>query len=148
MRGSPGGVGPGHGLSRVPNCPVLTGQCVWCSTELLKWELDTLSVECPYRNYMAWCRREQSGCTVLAEIQIPSRRSAVKPLQDRASITYKSAGSLTVTMEKLQISDSGVYWCAVDPKHTRLREVVLSVFKSEYLPRSQGLGVVFTALSL
>ncbi|KAM4885364.1 polymeric immunoglobulin receptor-like [Sylvia borin] len=95
--------------------------------ELLKWELDTLSVQCPNWMGMAWCRREQTGCTVLVER--PFRRSAMKPLQDRASITSNTAGVLTVTMEKLQISDSGVYWCALDSGRTRIMEVVLSVFK-------------------
>uniref|UniRef100_A0A8C3R790 Ig-like domain-containing protein n=1 Tax=Cyanoderma ruficeps TaxID=181631 RepID=A0A8C3R790_9PASS len=108
--------------------------------ELLKWELDTLSVQCPFRYGMAWCRREQTGCTVLAERQT-SRRSAVKSLRDRASITYDTADALTVTMEKLQTSDSGVYWCAQGSGRTQVhREVVLSVFKSEYLPCSQCPG--------
>ncbi|XP_063274634.1 trem-like transcript 1 protein isoform X2 [Prinia subflava] len=98
-------------------------------TEVLRWELDTLSVQCPFRNAMAWCRSEQRGCTVLAEIQIPSKRSAAESLQGRASITYYTQGALTVTMRKLQTRDSGVYWCAEDPGLTRIKEVVLSVFK-------------------
>ncbi|XP_066191823.1 polymeric immunoglobulin receptor-like [Sylvia atricapilla] len=97
--------------------------------ELLKWELDTLSVQCPNWMGMAWCRREQTGCTVLAERPTYFRRGATKPLQDRASITYNNAEVFTVTMEKLQTSDSGVYWCALDSGRTQIREVVLSVFK-------------------
>ncbi|XP_066060180.1 polymeric immunoglobulin receptor-like [Chamaea fasciata] len=95
--------------------------------ELLKWELDTLSVQCPNKYGMVWCRREETGCTVLAERQTPFKQSAMKSLEDRASVTYNAQG--TVTMEKLHTSDSGVYWCALGPGRTQIREVVLSVFK-------------------
>ncbi|XP_062365328.1 polymeric immunoglobulin receptor-like [Cinclus cinclus] len=97
--------------------------------ELLMWELDTLSVQCPNRYGMVWCQRRQTGCTVLVERPTSSRRTEIKPLQDRASIEYNAQGTLTVTMKKLQTRDSGVYWCALDSGLTRTSEVMLSVFK-------------------
>ncbi|XP_048184355.1 uncharacterized protein LOC125338061 [Corvus hawaiiensis] len=96
--------------------------------ELLKWELDTLLVQCPIGYGVAWCRREQTDCTNL--VQRSSRQSGRKSPQDRAQIEYSTEqGTLTVTKRKLQTWDTGVYGCALGPGHTWIREVVLSVFK-------------------
>ncbi|RMB99352.1 hypothetical protein DUI87_24088 [Hirundo rustica rustica] len=95
--------------------------------ELLKWELDTVSVQCPNRNGMAWCRREQTDCVVPVQRQTSSTQSAMESLQDRASVKYNSEGILAVTMEKLQSWDSGVYWCALGSE--RITDVMLSVSK-------------------
>ncbi|XP_015505856.1 polymeric immunoglobulin receptor-like [Parus major] len=107
--------------------------------ELLKWELDTLAVQCPNSNSVVWCRREQTDCTVLVEGQTSSRQSEIQSLQDRASIKY-AQGIPTVTMEKLQSQDSGVYWCVVGSKDTQIMEVVLSVFKRTQQPTAKESG--------
>ncbi|KAM4759984.1 polymeric immunoglobulin receptor-like [Cyanocitta cristata] len=93
--------------------------------ELLRWELDTLLVQCPTGYGVAWCRRGQTDCTILVERNLYSRHR-----QDRARLEYSTQqGTLTVTKRKLQTWDTGVYWCALGPGHTWIREVVLSVFK-------------------
>ncbi|XP_032935843.1 uncharacterized protein LOC117007070 [Catharus ustulatus] len=95
--------------------------------ELLMWELDTLSVQCPQIYGTAWCRMGQTmQCT---KRQTSSWRSASKSLQDRVSIETNAQRIPIVTMKQLQISDSGVYWCAGGSGLTRTLEVVLSVFK-------------------
>ncbi|XP_068851940.1 polymeric immunoglobulin receptor-like [Aphelocoma coerulescens] len=92
--------------------------------ELLRWELDTLLVQCPTGYGVAWCRRGQTDCTLL------ERNPYSRHRQDRARIEYSTQqGTLTVTKRKLQTWDTGVYWCALGPGHTWIREVVLSVFK-------------------
>ncbi|KAM7032635.1 polymeric immunoglobulin receptor-like [Acridotheres tristis] len=100
--------------------------------ELLLWELDTLSVQCP-----AWCRRGRTVCTVQRKT---SSRSAEKSLQDRALIQYNAQGTPTVTVQQLQSWDSGVYWCALGTERTT--EVVLSVFKRTQQLTAQESGSV------
>ncbi|XP_030919411.1 polymeric immunoglobulin receptor-like [Geospiza fortis] len=95
--------------------------------ELLQWELDTLTVQCPAWSN-AWCQG-QTNCTAPVRRQRSSKQSETKSLQDRVSIQQNAQGALVVTMKNLQIQDSGVYWCALDYGHTRKMEVVLSVFK-------------------
>uniref|UniRef100_A0A8C0V4A0 Polymeric immunoglobulin receptor-like n=2 Tax=Cyanistes caeruleus TaxID=156563 RepID=A0A8C0V4A0_CYACU len=84
---------------------------------------------------MLWCWREQA----LVEGQTSSRRSEIQSLQDTASSKY-AQGTSTVTMEKLQTQDSGVYWCAVGSEHTQIMEVVLSVFKRTQQHTAEELG--------
>ncbi|XP_030147919.2 triggering receptor expressed on myeloid cells 1 [Taeniopygia guttata] len=96
--------------------------------ELLKWELDTLRVQCPAGYGMVWCRGGQTGCTALLS-RTASRESQMKSLRDRASVEYNSQKALVVTMKNLQVWDSGVYWCALGPELSRRMEVVLSVFR-------------------
>ncbi|RLV96904.1 hypothetical protein DV515_00012324 [Chloebia gouldiae] len=97
--------------------------------EQLKWELDTLTVQCPAGYSVVWCREGQAGCTVLLRRQTPSKQSETKSLQDRASVEYTSQKDLVVTMKNLQVWDSGVYWCAQGSERSRKMEVVLSVFR-------------------
>ncbi|KAF4800476.1 polymeric immunoglobulin receptor-like protein [Turdus rufiventris] len=99
--------------------------------ELLVWELDALSVQCPQIYGTAWCQMGQTGQAVQCteEKRTYSRSSAPKPLQDRISIVSNAERISIVTMKQLQISDSGVYWCALGSGRTRTLEVVLSVFK-------------------
>ncbi|XP_056367579.1 polymeric immunoglobulin receptor-like [Oenanthe melanoleuca] len=99
--------------------------------ELLRWELDTLWVQCP-----AWCRRGQ--CTV--ERKTSSSRSTTKSLQDRATIHYDGQGTPTVTVRQLQTRDSGVYWCALGSERTT--EIVLSVHKRTQQRTAEESGTV------
>lgn len=103
--------------------------------------MDALSVQCPQSALYstAWCWMGQTGQAVQCreEKRTYSRSSAPKPPQDRISIVSNAERIPIVTMKQLQISDSGVYWCALGSGRTRTLEVVLSVFKSEYLPCSQ-----------
>ncbi|XP_038018682.1 polymeric immunoglobulin receptor-like [Motacilla alba alba] len=96
--------------------------------ELLQWELDTLTVQCPAGSD-AWCRG-QADCTGPVRKQTqPSKQSEIKSLQGTVSLQYKAQGALVVTMKNLKARDSGVYWCAQGVERTRKMEVVLSVFK-------------------
>ncbi|XP_064589145.1 polymeric immunoglobulin receptor-like isoform X3 [Zonotrichia leucophrys gambelii] len=95
--------------------------------ELLQWELDTLTVQCPVWSN-AWCQAG-SKCTPPRMGRTSPAQSEMKSLQDRVSVQYNAQMALVVTMKNLQIQDSGVYWCALDSGHTRKMEVKLSVFK-------------------
>ncbi|XP_027300664.3 polymeric immunoglobulin receptor-like [Anas platyrhynchos] len=111
--------------------------------EFHKLELDSLSVQCPYRDLgyssgrKAWCRYAgQTGrCEHVVSTDTTYTWSINKGQKGRASIqddTQKR--TVTITMEKLQAQDSGVYWCALYRPHTsipftRIMEVRLSVAK-------------------
>ncbi|KAM6040743.1 LOW QUALITY PROTEIN: uncharacterized protein LJ206_019728 [Theristicus caerulescens] len=111
--------------------------------ELHKWELDSLSVRCPYSTMgystgtKAWCRREgPTTCTVVVRTDYTSTRRNSKALEDRTLIQDdRQRRTVTITMQKLQARDTGVYWCALyrGSDLTRMMEVRLSVAKSEYL---------------
>ncbi|KAL9824319.1 polymeric immunoglobulin receptor-like [Geothlypis trichas] len=92
--------------------------------ELLQWELNSLTVQCPKWSN-AWCQPGPK-CTALGRGQTSSKQGEMKSLQNRVSIQHNAQGAL-ITMRNLQIQDSGVYWCALDPGRTRKMEIVLSV---------------------
>ncbi|KAM6311213.1 polymeric immunoglobulin receptor-like [Podargus strigoides] len=110
-----------------------------CLAELYRSELDSLSVQCPYSpethstDIKVWCRTEREGlCTPLARTDSPSTRGNNQAWDNRAAIqddTQKR--TVTVTMEKLQDRDTGVYWCALLRRSDVLRimEVRLTVSK-------------------
>uniref|UniRef100_A0A8B9TL59 Ig-like domain-containing protein n=1 Tax=Anas platyrhynchos TaxID=8839 RepID=A0A8B9TL59_ANAPL len=111
--------------------------------EFHKLELDSLSVQCPYRDQgyrserKAWCRYAgQTGrCEHVVSTDTNYTRDISKAQKGRALIqddTQKR--TVTITMEKLQAQDSGVYWCALYRLYptirlTRIMEVRLSVAK-------------------
>ncbi|XP_068515820.1 uncharacterized protein [Anas acuta] len=111
--------------------------------ELHKLELDSLSVQCPYRDQgyrserKAWCRYAgQTGrCEHVVSTDTNYTRDISKAQKGRASIWDDSRKrTITITMEKLQAQDSGVYWCALYRLYptirlTRIMEVRLSVAK-------------------
>ncbi|NXX95874.1 PIGR protein, partial [Centropus bengalensis] len=111
--------------------------------ELKKSELDRLSVQCSYskleyeRDTKAWCRREeQDKCNPVARTDFSPTPRNIKDLAARSSIQDDTRNrTITITVEKLQAQDSGMYWCAryVAPAPTWIMEVSLSVSKSEYL---------------
>ncbi|XP_065596316.1 triggering receptor expressed on myeloid cells 1 isoform X2 [Cyrtonyx montezumae] len=113
--------------------------------ELHKWELDSLSVQCPYRalgyswGRKAWCRqRGQAECSLVVSTSYSSARGSSGTQNKRSSIQDDAqTGTVTITMNKLQALDSGVYWCALYNPYqrsafTRIMEVRLSVDKGEY----------------
>ncbi|NXT37352.1 CLM7 protein, partial [Pelecanoides urinatrix] len=101
--------------------------------ELHKWELDSLSVRCPYSTQRytteakAWCQKQrQTPCKVVVRTW---RKS--KALKGRTSIQDNTRHrTVTITMQKLQAQDTGVYWCALSRNLTRIMEVRLSVSKT------------------
>ncbi|XP_005142919.2 polymeric immunoglobulin receptor-like [Melopsittacus undulatus] len=118
--------------------------------ELHKWELDSVSVQCPPSTMSysvgtkVWCRREdETLCSVMARTDYPSTQLNSKALKDRTSIqddTQKR--TVTITMQKLQAEDSGMYWCALYRRShfTWLMEVRLSVLKrtKQYTAKESG----------
>lgn len=132
---------PGQSLSQAPTANGCDHLC--CFTELNKWELDSVSVQClpSTLHYSAgtkvWCRRQdETLCSFVANTDYPSTQPNSKALEDRTLIqddTQKR--TVTITMQKLQAEDSGMYWCALyrSSRLTWLMEVRLSVSKSEYL---------------
>ncbi|NWU72327.1 PIGR protein, partial [Pterocles burchelli] len=104
--------------------------------ELHRWELDSLSVQCPYSpGTNVWCRRGGTGCNIVARTDTTPTSRNSKALGDRTSIQRDTQQrTVTITMQKLQAQDAGVYWCALYSSYglTRIMEVRLSVSKSEY----------------
>ncbi|POI30994.1 hypothetical protein CIB84_005255, partial [Bambusicola thoracicus] len=111
---------------------------------LHKWELDSLSVQCPYgalgysSGEKAWCRRQgQAHCSLVASTS-PHFSIRGSSIQDDTQTEI-----VTITMDKLQVQDSGVYWCALYNPYerlafTRIMEVRLSVDK---IPAATTLSV-------
>ncbi|XP_026720282.1 uncharacterized protein LOC113489007 [Athene cunicularia] len=88
--------------------------------ELHAWELDSLSVQCKYSAWVhntdviAWCRKTQTDCKVVARTGYPSAQRNSKALEDRTLIQADSQRrTVTITMHKLQAQDTGVYWCGL-----------------------------------
>ncbi|XP_075030217.1 polymeric immunoglobulin receptor-like [Calonectris borealis] len=116
--------------------------------ELHKWELDSLSVQCPYSTQWyttetkAWCQKERgTGCRVVARTDYTSTWHNSKALEDRTLIQDDTQQrTVTVTMQKLQAQDTGVYWCALYGSLTRIMEVRLSVSKrtQQYTAKESG----------
>ncbi|XP_005515100.2 uncharacterized protein LOC102090442 [Columba livia] len=91
--------------------------------ELHKWELDSLSVQCPYSTAVdgtpvystdikAWCRLDRTGCNILARTGHSSTQNHRKDQQGRVLIQDDTRKrTVTITMQKLQARDTGVYWC-------------------------------------
>ncbi|NXG31643.1 CLM5 protein, partial [Dromaius novaehollandiae] len=106
--------------------------------ELHRWELDSLSVQCPYNAQTpsttpkAWCRRQgPTSCNTVVSTNYPSTRQYTQ--QSRTSIRDNTQGkTVTITMQKLQQQDSGVYWCVLytQTHRTRIMEVRLTVSKT------------------
>ena len=105
-------------------------------------ESDNVSVQCPYSaSYYgavskAWCKEGARGaCTILVTTDLKLSGYRKKIQQGRFTIQDDTQqGMVTVTMEKLQVQDSGVYWCALYEHGQLLRmvEVTLTVSEGEY----------------
>ncbi|XP_065447680.1 triggering receptor expressed on myeloid cells 1-like isoform X2 [Chrysemys picta bellii] len=79
-----------------------------------------LVVECRYRSldYSAirktWCQLRGETCSPLVSTSYTSYGYQAKVTSRRATIEDDTRkGIVTITMEKLQVQDSGVYWCAL-----------------------------------
>ncbi|NWX03880.1 TREM1 protein, partial [Caloenas nicobarica] len=111
--------------------------------ELYKSELDSVSVQCPYSTAVdgtlvystdvkAWCLLDQTWCNILGWTDGPSTQNHRKAQQGRVLIQDDTKKrTVTITMQKLQTRDTGVYQCVLY-SHTHLipiMEVKLSVSK-------------------
>ncbi|XP_009968455.3 polymeric immunoglobulin receptor [Tyto alba] len=106
--------------------------------ELHKSELETVSVQCKYSalvhstDVKFWCQEGQTGCKVLVRTDYPSAQGNSKALEHRTVIQDDTQRrTVTITMQKLQAQDTGVYWCAFyRGAHTiQIMEARVSVFK-------------------
>uniref|UniRef100_A0A8B9QGW3 Ig-like domain-containing protein n=1 Tax=Apteryx owenii TaxID=8824 RepID=A0A8B9QGW3_APTOW len=136
-----------------PVCPrpPVSGQ-ICCFTELHRRELDSLSVQCPYNAQMdsttkAWCRREgHTSCNIVVSTNYPSTRRYSTAQQNRTSIWDNTWDkTVTITMEKLQEQDSGVYRCLLytHARRTQIMEVRLTVSKSDRCPSGSDMQYIY-----
>ncbi|CAM5170677.1 unnamed protein product [Eretmochelys imbricata] len=106
-----------------------------------RMEGQRLVVKCLYSSmdYSAtlktWCRLRDEECYPLVSTSYPSsRRHPTKFTFGRATIEDDTHnGIVTITMEKLQVQDSGAYWCArFEPPNIlyRLTAIKLDVSKA------------------
>ncbi|XP_065259488.1 trem-like transcript 2 protein, partial [Emys orbicularis] len=103
-------------------------------------EGQSLVVECRYstRYYSgmekAWCQQRGEKCSPIVNTSYTSYEYQPKVTSGRAMIEDDTRnGIITITMEKLQVQDSGVYWCALYyPPNTLfpLKTIKLDVFKA------------------
>ncbi|XP_054660112.1 polymeric immunoglobulin receptor-like isoform X1 [Grus americana] len=119
---------------------------------LRRWELDSLSVQCPYSTLghstetKVWCRRQgQTECKAMVRTDYPSTLHNSKALEGRTLIQDDTQNRIiTITMKKLQAQDSSVYACELYryPHPTRIMEVKLSVSKRTQQYSAKELGNV------
>lgn len=134
---------------------------VLCFPEFQEYDAmegQSLSVQCPYNTQdykeekKAWCRRTvQNECDVLVNTDPGYFTYHNRAQKGRARIhddTQK--GIVTITMEKLQVDDAGVYLCALYTPSGRYRiiEVKLAVTKGEYLLVGKMWGLGFFGLQI
>lgn len=126
--------------------PLLAGQRpLCCFAELHRQELDSLAVHCKYGaseyGTKAWCRRDQTRCKIWATTDDFLSWTNKKALEGRVWMQDNpQQRTVTITMQKLQARDTGVYWCVLytSTHPSRIMEVKLSVSKREYPPAAQG----------
>ncbi|XP_064328533.1 uncharacterized protein LOC135316978 [Phalacrocorax carbo] len=118
--------------------------------ELHRYELDSLSVQCPYSTHgygtdtKTWCRTQgRTECNVVARTGYPSARRNNKDLEGRTLIWDDTRQrTVTITMQKLQAHDTGLYWCALSRGGplTPIMGVKLSVSKrlQQYTAKESG----------
>ncbi|XP_009096665.1 uncharacterized protein LOC103823355 [Serinus canaria] len=107
--------------------------------QLTAKESGKVSVQCHYKiaehstASKAWCKQgEGKTCSVLATTRSESP-AANSTAQEGVRIQDDTQqGIVTVTMEQLQVQDSGVYWCALQDGSglLRMEEVTLSISKA------------------
>uniref|UniRef100_A0A674J1X7 Ig-like domain-containing protein n=1 Tax=Terrapene triunguis TaxID=2587831 RepID=A0A674J1X7_9SAUR len=85
----------------------------------------------------AWCQQRGEKCSPIVNTSYTSYGYQTKVTSGRAMIEDDTRnGIITITMEKLQVQDSGVYWCALYyPPNTLfpLKTIKLDVFKGELI---------------
>lgn len=89
----------------------------------------------------AWCRRDQSNCKIWVTTKGFASWTNKKALEGKVWMQDNTwERTVTITMQKLQARDTGVYWCAfyTSSHVSRIMEVRLSVSKREYLLAAQG----------
>ncbi|XP_059344119.1 uncharacterized protein LOC132083445 [Ammospiza nelsoni] len=99
-------------------------------------ESANITVECHYKiaDYStvskAWCKREEGKtCKVLVTTK-PESPAANSTALERVRIQDDTQqGIVTITMEQLQVQDSGVYWCALQDGSglLRMEEITLNI---------------------
>uniref|UniRef100_A0A7M4EYV9 Ig-like domain-containing protein n=1 Tax=Crocodylus porosus TaxID=8502 RepID=A0A7M4EYV9_CROPO len=103
-------------------------------------EGETLSVQCPYNQpyrkmLKAWCRYVDEGyCSILVSTYSSYGHYRYRDQAKRTTIHDNAQnGTVTITMDKLQADDSGVYRCTLyaSPRLYRLLEVQLAVSKGK-----------------
>ncbi|NWJ07383.1 PIGR protein, partial [Crypturellus undulatus] len=120
--------------------------------EIHMQELGWFTVQCPYSTQLssrtkAWCRQEgNTSCNILVSVNDSSTEGYSNAPQHRTAMWDNRWDTVTITMEKLQEQDSGVYWCVLDGR-TQALEVRLTVSKSEYLCRTAWLPQLPAPLS-
>ncbi|KAM9594430.1 uncharacterized protein ACIBXB_018935 isoform 2-T3 [Morphnus guianensis] len=116
-------------------------------------ESDDVSVQCPYSaSYYgavskAWCKEgARKACTILVTTDLKPSGYRKKIQQGRFTIQDDTQqGMVTVTMEKLQVQDSGVYWCALYEHGQLLRMVEVTLTVSEVLAGTTLSGTASTS---
>nr|XP_025038516.1 triggering receptor expressed on myeloid cells 1-like [Pelodiscus sinensis] len=112
-------------------------------------EGQSLVIQCPYNAQQysemgkTWCQLREKSCFLLVSTSYTSPgRYKNKVTAGRATIQDDtSKGTVTITMEKLEVQDSGVYWCAVlGSSNTvqQLKAITLDVYKVQEYNALEG----------
>ncbi|XP_019402217.1 PREDICTED: trem-like transcript 2 protein [Crocodylus porosus] len=114
-----------------------------------------LTVRCPYsaRDYggegKAWCRYVDEGyCSILVSTYSSYGHYRYRDQAKRTTIHDNAQnGTVTITMDKLQADDSGVYRCTLyaSPRLYRLLEVQLAVSKAPTTSMSLTTAIIITS---
>ncbi|XP_010198068.2 polymeric immunoglobulin receptor [Colius striatus] len=104
-------------------------------------ESGNVSVQCNYNTAdygavsKAWCRQgARNACTILYNMDTEPLGYLKKVKEGRVSMQDDTRlGIVTITMEKLQAQDSGMYWCALYERQKLFRMVEVTLNISEVI---------------